>query len=272
MRSIEPVRHVVLLEELDAGGVLVEAADGGFAVAREPRGIRLGAVVGVGELVARLLEVAPESSAVEGEGEVAGAFAEAWAVAVGKQVEERGGVRLYRLGELKVPVSSGRARLAGSDEVELCAEWLDAMIAEEDQLRGWTMPRPLVRPTIDGVSAAAARRFAVRDQVRRLIDGARLWVLEDGGVVVAMAGHRPVRGGVVRLGPIYTPPEYRRRGYGSALTGQLVDNLRAAEVCLRTDLGNPHSHRVYQQLGFETVVDLRRFQLSSVDSPGARPR
>lgn len=59
--------------------------------------------------------------------------------------------------------------------------------------------------------------------------------------------------------------------HGSAPTGQLVESLRPAEVCLRTDLGNPHSHRVYQQLGFETVVELRRFQLSSVDSPAARP-
>lgn len=249
MPSLDPIRHVVLLEELDAGGLLVETPDGGFAVVREPRGIRLGEVAGVAELVARMRELASASSAVEGEGEAARGFAAALAVAVGKRVEERGGVRLYRLGELEVPVSSGQARLAGVDDVDLCADWLTEMVREEDELRGWVMPRP---------TTATGRK----DGVRRLIGERRLWVFEVRGAVVAMAGHRPVRSGVVRLGPVYTPPEFRRRGYGGALTGQVARNLRPAEVCLRTDLGNPHSHRVYQRLGFETVVDLRRFVLS----------
>ena len=238
---LDPVRHVVLLEELDAGGRLVETP-GGVAVAREPRGIRLAHVADVGGLVERVLEVAPESMAVEGEGEVAEQFANSWAVAVGKQVEERGGVRLYRLGELRTPSTQGKARLAESGDVELCAEWLAAMAREEDERRGWAVARS-----------------------RNGVEERRLWVFEDGGGVVAMAAHRPVRRGVVRLGPIYTPPEFRRRGYGAALTAHLARILQPAEICLRTDLGNPHSHGVYQQLGFEPVADLRRFQLISRD-------
>lgn len=246
MSSLDPVRHVVLLEELDAGGVRVETLGGATAVAREPRGIRLGAVASdqVNNLVTALLDAAPESSAVEGEGEVAGAFAAAWAVAVGKRVEERGGVRLYQLGELKVPDTPGGARLAGPAEAELCTDWLTAMAREEDAQRGWTMTRPLTR-------------------VQRMIDERRLWVFEDEAGPVALAGHRRPRAGVVRLGPIYTPPYLRRRGYGAALTAQVARKLQPAEICLRTDLGNPHSHRVYQQVGFETLADLRRFQLIS---------
>lgn len=251
MTSLDPVRHIVLLEELEAGGVRVVTAGGASAVAREPRGIRLADVPAdhVDELVARLLDAAPESSAVEGEGEVAERFAAAWAVAVGKRVEERGGVRLYRLDRLRIPDVQGEARPAKGAEAELCAGWLAAMEQEEDAQRGWSVPRPA-----DGDV-----------QVRAMIAQGRLWVLEDGGRAVAMAAHRPPRRGVVRLGPIYTPPEFRRRGYGAALTALLARNLRPAEVCLRTDLGNPRSHGLYQQLGFETVADLRRFQLSSID-------
>ncbi|MEU4190774.1 GNAT family N-acetyltransferase [Kribbella sp. NPDC026611] len=73
--------------------------------------------------------------------------------------------------------------------------------------------------------------------------------------------HRLPSRNVVRLGPIYTPPQFRRRGYGSALTAQLAKRVRPAEVCLRTDLGNPDSHRVYQRIGFEAVADFRRFRL-----------
>jgi predicted GNAT family acetyltransferase len=128
------------------------------------------------------------------------------------------------------------------------------MAREEDERRDWS----------------PGDRSGVRDAIRTMIDDRRLWVLEDDGRPVTMGGHRPVRRGVVRIGPIYTPPEFRRRGYGSALTARLADVLqKKAEVCLRTDLGNPWSHRVYQAIGFETVADFRRFQLISTDSPGA---
>ncbi|WP_350280753.1 GNAT family N-acetyltransferase [Kribbella sp. HUAS MG21] len=251
MTSLDPVRHVVLLEELDAGGVRVVTSGGASAVAREPRGIRLADVPAdqVDELVTRLLDAAPESSAIEGEGEVAERFANAWAVAVGKQVEERGGVRLYRLGRLRIPDVQGEARPAGKGDADLCAGWLTEMEQDEDARRGWTV----------------ARSADEDERVRVMIAQGRLWMLEAGGRPVAMAAHRPPQRGVVRLGPIYTPPEFRRRGYGAALTALVARNLQPAEVCLRTDLGNPHSHGVYQQLGFETVADLRRFQLSSID-------
>jgi ribosomal protein S18 acetylase RimI-like enzyme len=251
MTSLDPVRHIVLLEELEAGGVRVVTSGGASAVAREPRGIRLADVPAgqVDELVTRLLDAAPESSAIEGEGEVAERFANAWAVAVGKQAEERGGVRLYRLGRLRVPDVRAEARPASGDDADLCAGWLTEMERDEDARRGWSVPRP---------SDGGAR-------IRAMIAQGRLWVLEDGGQAVAMAAHRPPQRGVVRLGPIYTPPEFRRRGYGAALTALLARHLQPAEVCLRTDLGNPRSHGLYQQLGFETVADLRRFQLSSID-------
>lgn len=50
MRSPDPVWQVVLLEELDRGGMLVETADGALAVVREPRGMRLVCLPGNGQL------------------------------------------------------------------------------------------------------------------------------------------------------------------------------------------------------------------------------
>ncbi len=219
---------------------------GGFAVAREPRGIRLGDVPDQPDaLVAELLKVAPYATGIEGEGEPAARFAEAWAVATGKQFHEVGGVRLYCLTELHGPPAAGPPRLAEVADVQVCADWLDEMGRTEDARRGWV---PGDRAT--DVTAA----------VLKLVAANRLWLLEADGHPVTLGAHRPPLHGVVRLGPIYTPAEYRRHGYGTAMTAHLAQLFHPhTEVVLRADLANPHSHHVYQRLGFTPVVDLRRF-------------
>ncbi|TDC27639.1 hypothetical protein, partial [Kribbella albertanoniae] len=186
MRSPE---HLALLEELDQGGTLVEVP-GGFAVAREPRGIRLGDVPDQpGALVAQLLKVAPDATGIEGEGEPAARFAKAWSVATGKQFHEVGGVRLYRLTELAPPPAVGTPRLAEAADVQVCADWLDEMSRTEDARRGW----------VPGDRAAD-----LGATVRSLIAANRLWLLEADGHPVTLGAHRPPLHGVVRLGPIYT--------------------------------------------------------------------
>jgi predicted GNAT family acetyltransferase len=63
---------------------------------------------------------------------------------------------------------------------------------------------------------------------------------------------------MVRIGPVYTPPEFRGAGYASAVTAEL--SLRAleagaAEVLLYTDLDNPVSNSIYQRIGYRAVED-----------------
>jgi predicted GNAT family acetyltransferase len=73
----------------------------------------------------------------------------------------------------------------------------------------------------------------------------------------AGAGGRTPHG--TRIGPVYTPPEHRRRGYAGALVAatsqaQLDEGL---EFCfLFTDLANPTSNHVYQAIGYEPVTDI----------------
>jgi predicted GNAT family acetyltransferase len=72
----------------------------------------------------------------------------------------------------------------------------------------------------------------------------------------AWAGQTP-RG--VRINYVYTPPEFRRRGYASAavstLTKKLLDGGRKF-VFLFTDLSNPTSNKIYQQMGYDRVCDI----------------
>ena len=87
--------------------------------------------------------------------------------------------------------------------------------------------------------------------------GLRLW--EDGGRVVSLAGFGGPTPRGIRVGPVYTPPELRNRGYARALVADLSAERLAAgrRYCfLFTDLSNPTSNRIYQQIGYEPVREL----------------
>jgi predicted GNAT family acetyltransferase len=90
----------------------------------------------------------------------------------------------------------------------------------------------------------------------------RLWFWEVDGVPVSMAGHASLvetPGAVVaRVGPVYTPPAYRNRRYGSAVTAGVVEHLLSVAdvVMLFTDASNPTSNAIYERLGFQHVGDV----------------
>src|SRR5262249_59245223 len=71
---------------------------------------------------------------------------------------------------------------------------------------------------------------------------------------VSMAGATRAVAGQARVGPVYTPPGRRGRGFGGAVTAAVSRAARDAgvgEVLLYTDLANPTSNALYQRLGYE---------------------
>lgn len=82
----------------------------------------------------------------------------------------------------------------------------------------------------------------------------------------------------VRIGYVYTPPEWRGRGYASAcvagLSQRVLDSGR--RFCfLYTDLSNPTSNAIYQRIGYERVRDVIDYEFSArsgtMDDRGVRP-
>jgi predicted GNAT family acetyltransferase len=61
----------------------------------------------------------------------------------------------------------------------------------------------------------------------------------------------------IRIGPVYTPPEHRRHGYASAVTAGLSSRLlESRRFCfLYTDLANPTSNKIYEQIGYRRVCE-----------------
>jgi predicted GNAT family acetyltransferase len=92
-------------------------------------------------------------------------------------------------------------------------------------------------------------------RLRAGVGGFTIW--EDGGPV-SLAGWGGRTPNSVRIGPVYTPPEQRRRGYGSAVTAAVTAEQLAVgrTFCfLYTDLANPTSNKIYTEIGYELVCD-----------------
>ena len=110
-----------------------------------------------------------------------------------------------------------------------------------------------------GVTGATQAEAMVDARMRR--DGLLVW--ED-GQPVSMVGVTPEVAGVVRIGPVYTPPPQRRRGYaGSAVAAVSRRALaRGAQRCmLYTDLDNPTSNKIYAEVGYQRTVDWEEIAL-----------
>jgi len=74
------------------------------------------------------------------------------------------------------------------------------------------------------------------------------------GTPVCMVAHSPTVAGVSRIGPVWTPPEHRRRGYAAAAAATVAARLAERDrVVLFADLGNPTSTGVYLRIGFRPV-------------------
>jgi predicted GNAT family acetyltransferase len=73
-----------------------------------------------------------------------------------------------------------------------------------------------------------------------------------------MAGVSRAVAGMMRVGPVYTPPGHRGLGYAGAVTAAVSRAALeggAREVVLFTDLGNPTSNALYRRLGYQPVSD-----------------
>ncbi|WP_406043434.1 GNAT family N-acetyltransferase [Micromonospora sp. NBC_00898] len=60
------------------------------------------------------------------------------------------------------------------------------------------------------------------------------------------------------MGPVYTPPGQRGRGWASNAGAEVSRRIQAegARVCLFTDRANPTSNKIYAALGSRPVVDM----------------
>jgi predicted GNAT family acetyltransferase len=188
------------------------------------------ALVALAEL---LLERRPALPGVAGESGTATRFTGLWGERTGADAEPGMGLLVYRLDAVIPPATvPGRLRTAGPVDRLLLREWFAAFVSETG--------------TTGGDTAAVVDRAIARG-------GVHVW---DDGRPLAMATTTPAVAGVVRIGGVYSPPELRRRGYGSACVAAVSQQAlnRGASACmLYTDETNPTSNAIYQRIGYRQV-------------------
>jgi predicted GNAT family acetyltransferase len=189
-------------------------------------------------------------SGVFGSSSMARAFAHAWQALTGQSSELESREGIYELSEVRPPSGvPGTFRLATSDDRSLLMAWLTAF--HEEALPG--SPPQDAGAWVDRALASPTRTLA-------------LW--EDGGVPVSFAGAGNPTPNGIRIGPVYSPPERRGRGYASALVAELSARQLASgrRFCfLFTDLANPTANHIYQTIGYHQVgaAEVYRFGKAS---------
>jgi uncharacterized protein len=179
--------------------------------------------------------------------EPVGKFARIWAERTGAGAEISMRLRIYEAEETRRPEGvAGRIRPYEERDRELVLAWMDAFA--------------------DEAMSEAPPETSEEWLERRLDDpdsGIVIWEVD--GEAVSMGGYGGPTPNGNRIGPIYTPPGLRRRGYASALTAELTQMLldRGQRFCfLFTDLANPTSNSIYQQIGYRPVADVDQWSFS----------
>jgi len=227
--------------------VFVVAEDAGDVVGcllrTPPHGVvlsRFTSLEAVEPVAAEVLGMHPELPGAVGPVDVAARFAGVWSDATG--TEGRITIRQRILAASAVHVRArapGRMRKAVPSDRDTIVAWLQAFADE-------------------ALAGAGHVEEAGESYRRREDDPDGAWLLwdDDGPVSLAAYGNPTPSG--TRVGPVYTPPELRGRGYATSLVAELTAGRLEAGLAfcfLFTDLSNPTSNAIYERIGYARVAD-----------------
>ena len=139
-----------------------------------------------------------------------------------------------------VPLSPGKLRLAGITDHPLMTQWIVAF-------------SEAVGEPVDVDSA--------KSNVEQYIKNRQLYIWGDGGPVSIAKEFRPTKNGTT-INTVYTPPEYRDKGYATSCVWSLTKKLlsdRYSFCNLYTDLSNPTSNSIYTKIGYVPLGDALSF-------------
>lgn len=170
------------------------------------------------------------------EKELSLAFAHTYSVLSGKSREVATEELLYRLDCLESVPLVGTLRPASDRDMHFLPYWMKCFTDECFRINS----------PLDVENA------------RLSVEHGTMYILEDGGQPVSMAGSTRQMPHGRTVGPVYTPPHFRNRGYATAsvalLTRILLD--KGNDYCaLFADHLNPVSNGVYRKIGYQPLCD-----------------
>lgn len=188
-------------------------------------------------LVQLLRKLSPDLQEIVAPKSLAHAFAKVWCPSESYKVEMEQGV--FRLERVQPPArpAPGQLRQAQLSDLEQLMSWQEAFVRE-------SLPHEF--------QAGDDFRAAAQAQ----IEAGRSFVWQHGNTLVSMAAKIRQTPHGTAISQVYTPPEQRGRGYASACVAalsQVILDEGKDFCCLFTDLSNPTSNHIYQQIGYVQV-------------------
>ena len=163
-------------------------------------------------------------------------FLQAWQALTGQSYRRSMEMRIHQLTQVQpIATAKGHLRLATEGDRSLLLDWFKAFVAEIGEV---------VSETPERMVESGLKRQSVH-----------LW---DDGTPVSWASGSQSLPTAARIGPVYTPPEYRCKGYATACVAALSQKFLdqgCARCFLFTDLANPTSNHIYKQIGYHPVCD-----------------
>jgi len=174
---------------------------------------------------------------IVGPAEVTSAFSEKWAELTGQKSVEHLDQIVYTLKKVSMPANmpEGKLRWATAKEADLLSGWIATFLKEVMLKAEHLCEKDALQRAKDWI---AAQSLAV-------------WDVQGKPVSIATAQGTDT---VARIGTVYTPVEYRGKGYASALVAnlsQLQLDQGKEMCCLHADARNPVSNSIYRKIGYE---------------------
>ena len=173
--------------------------------------------------------------------QIADQFVHVWKHHVGQDGKVNMRMRVYELRQVDMPpLPPGGFRRATKQDIPTIASWLQAFTLE----------------------ALGESEEIDLDRAENFVTSGKVFIWERDKAIVSMAMQtRPIAHSVSVSG-VYTPPKHRRQGYAGALVAHLSQHLLDEGyrfVNLFTDLDNPTSNKIYQEVGYHPVCDYRSY-------------
>jgi uncharacterized protein len=179
-------------------------------------------------------------------------FAESWTAIAKSQPHIWRRERIYRLDMVRSPKGvPGRLRQAEPQDRQVLVAWIRGFASETGE-------------TIDPKGGANLIDWWLRS--------GGLFVWEDGVTVSMAAGGGDTPNGA-RVNLVYTPQEFRRKGYAGALVAAVSQGIldRGKHFCcLYTDAENPTTNHIYQEIGYRSVCDVHDYR-GGINAPELNP-
>ena len=168
-------------------------------------------------------------------------FAKIWENLTGQSYKISMHQRIYKLEKVQpVNKATGHLRLATCSDRNLLLFWVKAFYQE----------------------AAGSISANINKEVNRYLKEKNVYFWQDDNKSVSFINASRSTLNCVNIGPVYTPPEYRRKGYATSMVAALSQMLldKGFKYCLLfTDLANPISNHIYRKIGYQPVCDWNEY-------------